>query len=586
MIRIPEKNKRFVVDNSSLSRGNLYSTWNIMFDADAGKVKLNPVMFNYYDEADNADFKSPFSMVVADQNGGGQLDTYVLTTTGASAGYVFSTLAGLSKINVVNSPSKATDSTADMCMFLGANSEPWIHVSDEDGLHYVDPSASASAWTLQSNAGFKNKFILVPFLETNRLYMFTTTSVTSWDGTSSTPTTSGAYTQVGGLSGISCARASSKRIWYATSGTTVNQPKSKIYEWDGVNTNPLNIHVIDTDYIQAITIFNDLPVAIDGRGRLWFYDGYTFVLKEGANIPVREDNFSSLTCEVHRNGMITDKGKIYVFVGIDNRSNGIGERATAGVWCYDPKIGMYHYASPENATVILEVLALAKHTTDNTFICGYLSSPTDTSGSTYRVAKTDTGTGIGSGDSVRKGAIVTQFMEASGLTDTFDSMAVKYRQMVDPNAQIEVKVRPRKNVECYATVTWTSTSTFTVTATTLLGTGTYYNTPVAVGDEVIVQNGANVGLIAHITDMSTLAGTTTVTLDRVGTLSSGNAYAMFNNYKLIDTITADYPFDYKNIRIDGNQSTMLQVKLVLSWKGYYDEVQEILVKNSVKEKQQ
>lgn len=586
MYRIPNKDKRFIVDNSSLSRGNIYSTWNIMFDADAGKIKLNPNLFNFYDEADNADFKSPFAMVVADQAGGGQLDTYVLTTTGASAGFVFSTLSGLSKITATDSPAKATDSTSDMCMFLGANSEPWIHVSDEDGLHYVDPSLSTSSWSIQTNAGFKNRFILVPFLYTNRLYMFDSDSCYSWDGSSATPTTSGAYTQVNGLSGISCARASSKRIWYATSGITVNQSKSKIYEWDGVSVNPLNIHVIDTDYIQSITILNDLPVAIDGRGRLWFYDGYAFRLKEGANIPVREDNFSSLTCSVHRNGMITDKGKIYVFVGIDNRFQGIGERALAGIWCYDPNIGFYHYGSPENATVILQTLALAKYTTDNTFICGYSGSTTSTSGSTYRVAKTDTGTGIGVGDTTRKGHIITQFMESSELTNSFDSMAIKYREFVDPDAVIEVKIRPRKSVECYGTVTWTSATTFTITATTLLGTGIYYNTPVEIGDEVIIQNGANVGLVAHINDMSTLAGTTTVTIDRSATLTSGTSYAMFNNYKLKDTISSDEPFDFKNIRLDGNNSTMLQVKLVMSWKGYYDEVQEILIKSDVKQKQQ
>lgn len=586
MRRIPDKNKKFTVDNSSMSRGNVFNTFNIMFDADIGRIKLNPYVFNYYDEDDDAGMKTPFAMVVADQAGGGQLDTYVLTTTGASAGFVYSTLSGLSQISVADSPSKATDSTSDMCLFLGANSEPWIHVSDEDGLHYVDPSLSTSAWTIQTNAGFKNKFILVPFLDTNRLYMFTTTSVTSWDGTSSTPTTSGAYTQVGGLSGISCARASSKRIWYAMSGITVSQSKSKIYEWDGVNVNPLNIHVIDTDYIQAITILNDLPVAIDGRGRLWFYDGYSFKLRDGANLPVREDNFDSLVCRVHRNGMITDKGKIYVLVGVDNRTKGAGERALAGVWCYDPNVGFYHYASPENASMILEVLALSKHTSDNTFIMGYLGSVTSTTGSKYRLARTDTGTGITSGDSLRTGFITTQFMESDNLTNVFDTIAIKYRKMIYDSAEIEVKFRPEKKIEGYGTVTWTSASTFTVATTTIDGTGTYFNSVIEIGDEVMIQNGANAGLIAHITNISSLSGTSTITIDRSATLTSGTAYAMFSNFKLVDTISPSHPFNYKNIRIDNNASTMIQVKVVMRWKGYYDELQEILLPDNAKEKTQ
>ncbi len=581
--KIPNKEKRFLVDNASTTRGNVYSTYNINFDNDMGRMKLNQNMALFYSEADEASFKTPFAIVSAEKAGGSQLDTYILTTTAAATGYVYSTLASLAKITAVDSPAKATDSTSDMCLYLGAHTAPWLYVSDADGLHYVDPSLSTSAWTLTSATGSASKFILVPFLDTNRLYLFTTTSVVSMDS-SHTFATSGAYTLTSGLSGITCARASSKRIWFATSGSTVQQTKCKIYEWDGVNT---NIHVIDTEYIQSITILNDLPVVIDGRGRLWFYDGFSFNLKDGANIPLSEFDIDTRPVLVHRNGMITEKGKIYCLVQSNSaysETENISERGLAGIWCYDPKIGFYHYSSPEDATVIRETYALAKYTSEESFIAGYRGLTTSVSNTTYRVAKTSTGTGIGGGDSLRRGFIVTPFLESKEMTNDWNTIGLKYRDLFYTSAQIEVKYRTKKAIECNITITWTSATTFTASTATLAGTGTYYNSAVAIGNEVLVQNGANVGVIAHITNMVNVAGTTTVTIDRSVSVTSGTAYACISNFKLLSTMTYPQALNFNKIGIPNEAKTMIQVKVYMQWKGYFDELQEILVIDQIKEK--
>lgn len=583
-----QSNKKFVVDNTSMTRGNVYSTWNIMFDADIGRIKLNPPLSKQYDESTNAAFVDAFSIVVAslDDDLGPGLDAYVLTT-----GFVWGTLTGLTKITVGNAPANATDATSDMCLFLGTGTTETLYVSDPDGLHYADPLEARTTWTLKPNASFQNKFIIFPFLAQNLLYMVASTkdSITSTGAAGIVANladhTSGSYTLTTGLSNISCARAASKTIWFAASGndgTATTSNRSKIYEWDGVSTNPTNIYLLDTDMIQAITILNDIPHAIDGRGRLWAFDGYTF--KVVSNIPVRYDDNTTQTITVHRNGMITDNGKIYVLIG----SNGDGvttkntaERCLAGIWCYDPAIGFYHFSSPENMSVIQIVGALSRYLSPLTFITGYQGLTTSITAPKWRTAFTDTVSGTGSGAVTRKGYIITQFIESKHLTDSWNTIAVKYRQMIDSAATIEVKYRNFKNIECNGTITWTSTTTFTISTAVLAGTGTYFNTQVAVGDEVMVQQGSGVGYIGHITTLVDNAGTTTVTVDRVSTVSSGTAYATFNNFTTLYKITSSEPEKiFKNLRVS-SAGTMIQVKLVLSWKGYYDEIQEIQLPDQV-----
>lgn len=584
MFRFPEKNKKFTVDNASFSRGNIYSTFNIMFDADIGKIKLNPPITKTYSSTDNVDFTTPFAMVIApaDANNYGNVSNlYILTTDDNGFGGVWKTLGGLAKLSIANTPSLATDDTSDMCLYLGAQTSEKLYVSDSDGLHWCKPTESMTSWSLLTTAQYKNNFILVPFTDTNRLYMIPSTGDAIYsvaetsDGVYSLAT-SGAYTQVGGLSGLSCARASSRRIWYASSNQYTG--KAKVYEWDGVNTNPLNIFILDTPTVQSITILNDLPVLIDGRGRFWFYDGYNFKLKDGVNMPAREDDFNE-TCLVHRNGMISDKGKIYSLISnLELTSPNSTERALSGVWCYDPNIGLYHFSSPDNVSRMVTPYALSRYTTEQTLAVGYVGN--DSTAVTPRVSITDVTGGVSG--TLRTGFITTQFIESKNLTDAFNTIAVKYRKMVYSSAQIEVKARNHKNIECNTTITWTTATKFTCSTSDLAGTGTSYNTQVAVGDEVMVQSGVNVGTIAHITALQDVLGTTTVTIDRSVSTTSGTSYAMMSNYKLLSTITPSEPFTFKNIRV-ADPKTMIQVKVVMQWKGYYDELQEIIVPEQVKE---
>lgn len=571
---IPQKDKKFSVDNSSFSRGNIYGTFNIMFDADIGKIKLNPPLLKLYSTTDSADFVSPFASVVAQKNGGGGVDCYVLTDDTVGSGTVWSVAQGaLTKLTGSNAPALATDASSDMA--LAWNN---IHVSTSSGLHYIPDSTSAGVWTLNADAAFQSKYIVIFFSDQNRLYFFNSSSVKSC--TSGYVVSSGSFEITSGLSNISCARASSKRIWFGSSGAN-GAGKARIYEWDGVATNPLNIFTIDTPTIQSIVILNDIPIAIDGRGRLWFYDGYNFVLKPGINIPAREDDFNTVTCTVHRNGTFSDKGKVFVLISSAGSRPNTSERALSGVWCYDPLIGLYHFSSPDNNSRITNPYVLAPYVSDNRMIAGYFGGSATLGNSNSRISVTESATGISG--SLRTGFITTQFIESQNLTDMFNSIAIKYRDMIYTSAQIEVKYRTKKNLECNTTITWTANTTFTCSTADLAGTGANFNTQVAVGDEVMIQQGSGVVIIAHVVSMVDNAGTTTVTIDRSSGVTSGTAYAMFSNYTLLKTISYVSGDIFKNVRL-GKATTMIQVKLVMQWKGYYDEIQEILLDGNAQQK--
>ena len=562
MFKIPQADKKFIVDNESMTRGNIYSTFNIMFDADKGRIKLNPLLLNGGDTAGFVDFIKPQAIVIASKDSGTATDAYILTVKSAGVGFVWSTYAGLAKLAGANVPSVLVEGSCDMCLSWGL-----LHVSDNDGLHYVAPSSSAGAWTLNADTDFKNKSVIFHFNNTNRLYLVSGTSIVSCDS-AYTKAVSGSYTQTSIPNTVTCARAASKRIWYATSDY---YGQCNIYEWDGVDTNPTGIYLIDALYIQSITILNDIPVAIDDRGRLWFYDGYKFVLRDGAVYPNREDD-TSTTCQVHRNGMITVNDKIYVLIGsetVGGKPKNSSERSLAGIWCYDSAIGFYHFSSPDNNASIFATYALSRGIYDKTFIATYVQTKPALN---YVLSKTD----ISLNNYVRTGFITTQFLESKNLTDLFNAIGLKYRKMIASAAQIEVKYRTWKNIECNTLITFTNATTFTVVTNVLNSlAGNPYCTSPAIGDEVFVQNGPNAGLIAHITNRVDAGGTSTITIDRSATTTTGDNYAVFSNYTLLKTITNDGA-TFKNIRL-AIPTTMIQVKLVLSWIGYYDEVQEIMI---------
>jgi hypothetical protein len=132
-----------------------------------------------------------------------------------------------------------------------------------------------------------------------------------------------------------------------------------------------------------------------------------------------------------------------------------------------------------------------------------------------------------------RGYFVTPKMYASGVSDVFNLLTLKYSKFLSENDKIVIKYRTeddrvefkqiRKNDRWIAT--WTSTSTFTTTEPEFANA--------IEGDEVEFMTGGGAGILAHITDITENAGTYTVTIDETYDwyTAGDKARFMFRNWK-------------------------------------------------------
>jgi hypothetical protein len=126
-----------------------------------------------------------------------------------------------------------------------------------------------------------------------------------------------------------------------------------------------------------------------------------------------------------------------------------------------------------------------------------------------------------------RGWIMTQKLFSPNITEHWSKLYVKARGLKKEGDQVVVKYRYEEdvNMPVYITntagflLTWASQTSFTTTANL---------SNVKVGYEVEFIEGAGSGYLAHITDISLLAGTYTVTIDETirNIVSTNTAYAI------------------------------------------------------------
>lgn len=109
-----------------------------------------------------------------------------------------------------------------------------------------------------------------------------------------------------------------------------------------------------------------------------------------------------------------------------------------------------------------------------------------------------------------RGYFITPKITSQNITDKFNLVTLKFSPMQSELDKIILKYRTvddmRETIDLANwTGTWTSTTTFTSTETNLANT--------SIGDEVEILSGAGGGILAHITDISSNAGTYTITID-------------------------------------------------------------------------
>lgn len=177
-----------------------------------------------------------------------------------------------------------------------------------------------------------------------------------------------------------------------------------------------------------------------------------------------------------------------------------------------------------------------------------------------------------------RGYFVTPKITSSELTDTFNTISLKFSPFTSETDKIIIKYRTVDDMKKYIntpqwSITWTSSTTFT---TTNAGWA-----DAVVGDEVNVLQGAAGGLLAHITSITSNAGTYTVTIDETfKEYTSGDiSAAVFRNWKKFATIEYQDIFDQQGFfsKQLGAKSKHLELKIEL--RGVSVRIEELKVDN-------
>lgn len=594
MKQIPDAaNRVWTQPNNSDVTGSLFATKNADLTDNFGKLRVGKRLVLNTSSIDTSDIGGPPSAFI-EYNPSGSTEIFAIAGVNiinSPIGYPSQTPFAAS----VNAPVAAIANFGDLEIFQGN-----LYATTDTKL------CKLTTGTTWSTPDVSSLTASVHLLKTygGRLYITNANcKIISWDGSSMT--TTGQFSldlSSGGMSAIantiSFVKAASNRIWIGT----INQLGGKcyIYEWDGTSVSPTKSYLMETSAVLSCVIKDDIPYVIDEYGRLLSWTGGTF--NEIARLNRRRDKLfydpldSSNQRFVHPNGMAIIKNKVNML--IDTRfyesSAAVGETTPAGIWEYDPNIGLYHkhsFGLTHAADTIVDYGSARISTPGALAEMNYPTTATNrdgtfVAGTMYYTDATNTASGVfydNSIDTLQKyGSIILPKIEATdgsvynlpSIQSMWDSFFTIYRKLLNATDRIIPKYRTEEQDPVEATITWTSTTTFTVSDSSVT-LANYWT--VGTGGEVEIMQGIGAGKCAHITKVVSTAGVSTVTLDETFVSASGTAKARFQNWKKISVISPNnQAFNSDTI---SKPSTWIQFKVCMLFTGR-NEIERFIITNS------
>lgn len=348
-------------------------------------------------------------------------------------------------------------------------------------------------------------------------------------------------------------RSSSNKLWIGLMSYDAQEgSKGFVAEWRGTGTAANYIYGIDDSCPLSCVILDDVPYIVTGRGVIKKYRGEGAGFSEVARLPVANTNiempgiYDDLNNSrwVHHRGMDVSDGKILINVNNYVSSGVYVEDMPSGVWEFDPQSGSLHHrnspcaASTDFGQQFISTAGAVFGTkrTEGNYLAGfgyYTDGSTERKGIFYDDVVTN---------SSKIGGFTTTFLSSEGIEDAWQRLY--YRHFPLPTSdKIIAKKRTRKNANYPVLIdlTWSSTTQFTSTTAGMAN--------VEVGDEVVIMQGIGASKSSHITVISSNGGTYTVTLDETYTSASGTAKAYIWNFKKISfnetdsDVLSDFPLN-------------------------------------------
>lgn len=394
----------------------------------------------------------------------------------------------------------------------------------------------------------------------------------------------------------SCMGMASNRMWLG--GRDLSTGEAVVLEWDmSLNESTANkIYRPGSTSVLSIVIWNDSPVLMLADGTMRFYDGANFYKKDGANLPKPPDGYvyrgnkvsdsiEQIASQImHPNGSaVIDEMPHFLMAGTLRNSAGSNVTADdiryfAGIFCYDPEIGLYNRFPIEGgngtegfgSNTISQVGALVAAPSPKT---SFLASAMVT-------YQTDIYASIFSDDKSHSLASRGRFILNpfyGTAKDLWQKVEVLATRLKDSSDRILLKYRlsKRSTGPFKATITYVSATSFTSTDTDFANA--------AVGDFVMVNKDLCSSSSAHISAISYSNPTYTITLDEALTgwtsfLIGEQGEVLVDNFKRLATIS-NQKTDYHDLAVpstEGSHTFWLMVE-VRAAAGSVVELDKIIV---------
>ena len=366
-----------------------------------------------------------------------------------------------------------------------------------------------------------------------------------------------------------------------------------ILVWDGISSQITAEYKLKTAGVLAMVSDGENVCAIDTEGRILKYTGYSFT--EIARLPINKTLLTNATTTegtsrfVHFNGMeITKDNTLLVAVNNLNSEDddSVNENLPSGIWECDLSNGnfIHKYSftlkAYDSATITdfgqnkisaigaikLNPMNAASNAGRGSLLAGatYFTDATTTASCVFIDSPSAPDSDV---EGQKRGYFITTWFNATDLVENFVRLSEIHRRFLNATDKMIFKYRLIEEAPVVATITWVDTTHFTTTTNISAYGPTQSPFEGSIGGEVEILQGKGAGACVHITAISEVGGTYTVTVDNVVTgMTTGTAKARFQKWIKILPESIGQIVSYSQMDIS-KANTRIQIKCAMEFTG-------------------
>ncbi len=354
-IKIPQQGK-FAQPNTSDLFGNLWYTRNMNFD-EQGYAKLSSRTALMKSEKEDTDMGIPISF--GRDNG----EFHIVTTDKAWDLSVITSNFSITKDVNTDNPTLSYDSWGKWFQnrWHGSTATKIWYTT---GAAWTDTAVALTTGKVHAMETFKNKNSLavsngntVKLLDTSYATTVTLTVPTDFE-----------------VVGLSYSNAKMGVVTMMSDTAAGQNQEAYFFVWDGSSTSAGLGYPMGTDSILSICAYKSSWVILTRTGELHYFNGGGFELLATLPFAVKNTTWGDSQNRItHGDVMVAESDLIYINIG--NEYDAFGRKGElyvpnnpAGIWCYDPNVGLYHRYSYSN-TPAYQLSVSGVNTTSDILTC-------------------------------------------------------------------------------------------------------------------------------------------------------------------------------------------------------------------------